>query len=494
MAFGAFLLAGAAHGADWPHYRGPNHDGTSPERILKTWPAQGLRQLWKKSLPDGFGSFAVSGGRVYTGVKRRIDGADMEVFLALDADTGAELWARPVGPSPRGGGAGEGDGPRSTPTVDGEFVYVLSAYLSLFCLRAGNGSVVWERDLLEEFGGELPDYEAAASPLVVGDLVLVNGPAGGAGQNFFGLAKSDGRTVWAHASPKLTHSTPVLTTLHGVRQAVFFTVGGAVALIPESGQELWRYTYNVSAPTAISPVIGEDTIYHSAGYSIGARAARITRSGTGLRATELWRKRNELINFWSTPVYHQGHLYGLYGHDYGVSAPLKCVELATGTEKWSQPNFGPGQVLLVDGTILLLTADGKLILVVATPERYQELARFKALSGPCWNAPAISQGRIYARSIKEGICFDVSVPPPSPVRLLPPARHPDGGLRFRLENHDGSALEPERLSRLEILGSTSLADWTVVSNAVVSADATVRVPPADGAGTSQEFYRVREPQ
>jgi outer membrane protein assembly factor BamB len=495
LAFGAFLVARSAiQAADWPHYRGPNHDGTSSERILKTWPAQGPRQLWKKPLPDGFGSFAVSQSRVYTGVKRRIDGTAMEVFLALNADTGAELWSRPVGPSPPGRGSGNGDGPRSTPAVDGEFVYALSAYVSLFCLRASDGSVVWERDLLEEFGGELPDFEAAASPLVVGDLVLVNGPAGGAGQKFFGLAKSDGRTVWERTSPKLTHSTPVLTTLHGVPQAVFFTAGGAVAMIPESGQELWRYTYNVSVPTAIGPVIGEDTIYHSAGYSVGARAARITKSGTTFRATELWRKRDELINFWSTPVYHQGYLYGLYGHDYGVSAPLKCVELATGAEKWSQPNFGPGQVLLVDGTILLLTADGKLILVAPTPERYQELARFKALSGTCWNAPAISQGRIYARSIKEGICLDVRIPAPPPLRLLAPARQPDGGLRFRLEHQDGSTLAPERLSRLEILGSTSLVDWTSVSNAVVSPDSSVRVPPVDGATSSQGFYRVREPQ
>ena len=126
--------------------------------------------------------------------------------------------------------------------------------------------------------------------------------------------------------------------------------------------------------------------------------------------------------------------------------------------------------------------------------RYQELARFKALSGTCWNAPAISQGRIYARSIKEGVCLDVSVPPPPPLRLLAPTRQPDGGLQFRLENHDGSAVAPERLGRLEILGSTSLAGWTAVSNAVVSPDVTVRVPPADGAAPSQVFYRVREPQ
>lgn len=492
---GALLLVGlTAVGADWPQYRGPNHDGTSAERILKQWPAQGPRVLWRKPLPDGFSSFAVSRGRVYTGVKRPVDGTAMEVFVALDAETGAELWARPVGPSPPGRGEGNGDGPRSTPAVDGEHVYVLSAYLALFCLRADDGSVVWKRDLLEEFGGELPDYQAAASPFVVGELVLLNGPAGGAGQKFFGLAKSDGRTVWERPSPKLTHSTPLLTTLHGVRQAIFFTTGGAVAVVPESGQELWHYTYNVTVPTAIMPVVGGDILYHSAGYSIGARTARITKTGEVFRATQLWRKSNELINFWSTPVYHQGHLYGLYGHDYGVSAPLKCIELATGTEKWSEPNFGPGQVLLVDGTILLLTADGKLILVAPTPERYQELARFKALRGTCWNAPAVSQGRIYARSNVEGIALDVRVPPPPPLHLRSPTRAPDGGLQFRVETPEGSVPEPDRLSRLEVLESTSLAGWSIVSNAVVAPDGTVRVAAPEGPRAPQAFYRVGDPQ
>lgn len=492
---GVWLLAGtAAFGADWPQYRGPNHDGTSRERILKKWPAQGPRVLWRKPLPDGFGSFAVGQGRVFTGIKRQVDGTAMEVFVALDADTGTELWARPVGPSPPGRGEGSGDGPRSTPAVDGEHVYVLSAYLALFCLRADDGSVVWKRDLLEEFGGELPDYQAAASPLVVGELVLLNGPAGGEGQKIFGLAKSDGRTVWESPSPKLTHSTPLLTTLHGVRQAIFFTTGGAVAVVPESGQELWRYTYNVTVPTAIMPVVGGDILYHSAGYSIGARTARITKAGEAFRATQLWRKSNELINFWSTPVYHEGHLYGLYGHDYFVSAPLKCVELATGTEKWSEPNFGPGQVLLVDGTILLLTADGKLILVEPNPERYQELARFKALRGTCWNAPAISEGRIYARSTIEGVALDVSVPTPSPLRLLAPFFHPDGSLQFRVGNPDGTAPESDRLSRLEVLESASLTDWTVVSNAEVATDGTVRVSVSAEPGPEQNFYRVREAQ
>jgi outer membrane protein assembly factor BamB len=496
IALGIFLGA-LSQGADWPQYRGPSHDGCSPERILKTWPAGGPRCLWKKSLPDGFGSFAVSQGRLYTSVKRRIDGTPMEVFVALDADTGAELWARAVGAAAREGISGEGDGPRSTPAVDGGFVYVLTAYVSLFCLNASDGSVVWQRDLLQEFGGRGPDFEAAASPLVVGDLVLVNGPAGGTGQKLFGIHKRDGHTVWEGPNAKLTHSTPVVTTLLGVRQALFFTAEGVVSVVPESGQQLWRYSFTVSVPTAIAPVVAGDIVYHSAAYSTGARAAQITKSGTAFRATELWRKRGELINVWRTPVYYEGHLYGLYGQDYGVSAPLKCVELATGTEKWSQPGFGAGQVLLVDGTILLLSADGKLILVKPNPTGYTELARCQAVSGKCWNAPALSQGRIYARSTKEGVCLDVSPPPPAPLRILSPMRNPDGSFHFRLACAQGSTLTPERLGRLEILASPTLGvsptGWTTLSSATVSDEATVGIPPPDGSAPHR-YFMVREPQ
>ncbi len=391
---GLLLAASVIQGGDWPQYRGPNHDGTSSERILKEWPVGGPRRLWKKSLPDGFGSFAVSQGKAYTSVKRRIGGEPQEVFVALNADTGEELWATPVGVSAREGIPGEGDGPRSTPAVDGAYVYVLNAYVSLSCLNANNGSVVWQRDLIAEYGGRGPDFEAAASPLIEGDLVFVNGPAGGTGEKLLAIHKRTGHLVWEGPSAKLTHSTPVATTLLGVRQILFFTAGGMVSVLPETGKELWRHPFTVSVPTAISPVIGGDIVYHSAAYGTGARAVKIAKSGDTFRATEIWRKRGELQSFWSTPVYHNGYLYGLFGQDYGVSAPLKCVELATGTERWSQPGFGAGQALLVDGKLLVLSADGKLVLVEANPTAYTELARYQALTFKCWNAPAISNGRI----------------------------------------------------------------------------------------------------
>ena len=480
--------------ADWSQYRGPNHNGISSERILKTWPSSGPRLIWRKSLPDGFGSFTISQDRAFTAVKRRIDGKGMEVFLALNSNTGEEIWSITVGPAARDGISGEGDGPRSTPVVDGEYVYLLSAYMKLLCLNKGDGSVVWQRDFIQEFGGKGPDFEAAASPLVVGDLVLLNGPTGGSGEKLMGINKFNGNTIWTGPSAKVTHSTPSYLNLFDTPQVLFYTVGGVISVTPETGKELWRYPFSVTVSTSMSPVVGDNIVYHSAAYAVGARAARLTKSGTSFQISEIWRKKNELITFWSTPIYYNGHLFGLYGQDYGASAPLKCVELATGTEKWSQPGFGAGQVLLVDKTILMLTADGKLVLVEPNLSGYKELARFKALSGLCWNAPAIHNGRLYARSNKEGVCLDLTPPPLPRLAIRNPSLESGSGYRFYLTCSDGSIMDTERMQRLEIIEAASLSkslhEWTSVTNCVFSTDSSVFIPAAESS--AQRFFMVIE--
>ena len=187
------LHSSAAFGADWPQYRGPTHNGVSTESIAKKWPAAGPRQLWKAPLTDGFSSFTVSQGRAFSLVLREVEGIKQEVCVALDADTGKELWAAPLGFAkyPDGGadsGAENnkgGDGPRSTPSVDGANVYVTSAKLVVSSFEAKSGKLNWSRDLMKEHGGENIRWQNAASPLIDGDLVFVAG--GGAGQALLAL-------------------------------------------------------------------------------------------------------------------------------------------------------------------------------------------------------------------------------------------------------------------------------------------------------------------
>ena len=403
-----------AQAADWTQYRGPNHDGISPEKIATQWPAAGPRQLWKTPLTGGFSSFAVGSSRAYTLVKRSIDGADQEVCVALDAATGKECWATPVGLAKYDGGGDDGakdnrggDGPRSTPSLDGEAVYVLSAYLSLYRLEANSGKVVWVKELNREYGGKVIAWQNAASPLIDGDLLFVN--ANAPGNCLLALHKSDGSLAWKGQADKMTQASPVAATILSVRQIIFFAQSGLVSVAPLDGTVLWRYPFRYNVSTAASPVVAGDIVYCSAGYDVGSGAVKITRSGAAFTATELWRiPGNKFCNHWSTPVYRDGYLYGLFGFKEHGKCPLKCLDIATGKEVWSQEGFGPGGVLLVDGHVLVLGDKGQLVLAEATPKNYREVARCVAVSGKCWNAPALCNGRIYARSTQEGVCLDVS--------------------------------------------------------------------------------------
>jgi outer membrane protein assembly factor BamB len=410
----AFAAALPTHAADWPQYRGPGHDGISSETILKRWPEGGPKVLWKTATSEGFSSLSVSGGKAFTLVRRDIEGAAREVCVALDANSGKELWAAPLAIAKYDGGGDSGtndnkggDGPRSTPSVDGGRVYVLDARLGLTCLDAKTGKSIWTRDLAREHDAKNISWQSAASPLVDGDLIFVAG--GGPGQALLGIDKKNGHVVWKGQDDKMTHATPVAATIHGTRQVIFFTQSGLVSVAPSTGTVLWRHPFPYRTSTAASPVVAGDVVYCSAGYGVGAGAARITKEGDKFAATELWRKPNQLMNHWSTPVYREGHLYGMFGFKEYGACPLKCVELATGREVWSKEGFGPGNVTLAGGQIVALGDAGQLVLVEASPKAYSETGRVDFLDGKCWSTPVVSNGRIYARSTREAVCVDVSL-------------------------------------------------------------------------------------
>ena len=413
------LLAGAVclplAGADWPQYRGPNHDGSTPEKIPATWPAGGLRQVWKTPLNNGFSSFTLGDGKVYTMVTRDFDGGNQETCLALDAATGRELWAVPMGVGSSvydGGGdsgaAGNngGDGARSTPTFDDGKVYAFSSRLMLKCLNASDGKQVWSCDLMKEHAGKKIQWESAASPLVDGDLVFVVG--GGQGQALLAFDKKDGHVVWKGEDDNMTQSTPVVATILSERQIIFFTAKGLVSVAPKTGAVLWRYAFTSGGGAAgCSPVVSGDIVYASKAYGLGSSACKITKADGAYVATQLWKvPGNDEANQWSTPVAFNGFVYGLTGQTQFGNAPLKCVDAATGAVKWSKTGFGPGGVTLADGNLLVLSDTGDLVLVKATPDAYTELARCHVLAGKCWNSVAISNGHIYARSTKEGVGLD----------------------------------------------------------------------------------------
>lgn len=414
------LLGSTLHASDWPQYRGPTHNGISPERLRTNWTEAAPQELWKVPIGAGLSSLAVAQGRVFTLAKGvSTTGEPREFVVALDADNGDTLWSTDLDEAAYpNGGVGSDDGPRSTPTVEGDFVYAFGAYLRLVCLRVQDGSLVWERDFRQELGSSVISWQNAASPLLVGDHIFVNcnAPSGG---RLTAVHKSDGSEVWrAHPDDIMTQATPIAATVAEQPQIIFFAQSGLVAVEPATGRELWRYPFAYSTSTAASPVVGDDVVYCSAAYNSGAGAVRITPSGENLSVEQLWRLRiSAVANHWSTPVYHDGHLYGHYGQS---TLDFKCLDLATGDEPWSPPyrGFGYGSVLLVSDTLLVLGADGELALVEPDPTAYREIARYRALDGKCWNAPAVSNGRIYVRSTLEVVALDAAEsPPPEPPRF-----------------------------------------------------------------------------
>jgi outer membrane protein assembly factor BamB len=403
------IVASPARATDWPQYRGPKHDGTTDERDIATrWPKGAPKVLWKKPVGKAFGSFAVAGGKAYLFMER--DGK--EVLAALNPDTGDELWATPIDRTifERQGG----DGPRTTPTIDGDRVYVTGTYLKLACLNTADGKVVWQHDLAAEHAGQtstrgIDKWGNAASPVVVGDKVIVMG--GGPGQTFLAFNKADGKLAWKSGNEKITHATPTPATIHGVSQIIFFTQAGLVSVRSDDGKELWRYAFPFNVSTASSPIVGGpsgDVVFCSAGYGVGAGACQVSKSGDNFSATELWRTSGENMLHWTTPVLHQGHLYGIFGFRQLKTAPLKCIDFMTGADKWSQANFGSGGgTILVDGHVLVQGDKGEITLVEATPEAYKQVGRFQVLGDKAWTMAIFANGRIYARNEKEAACIQL---------------------------------------------------------------------------------------
>ncbi len=408
--FAVLVAASGAGAANWPQYRGPNGDGVSTEKLALTqWPATGLRPVWKVPTPTGFGSFAVAEGKAFTVVRRMVEGNDRETCVALDGQTGRELWEVPMSLAKYDGGGdsgGGGDGPRTTPTYNDGRVYVLDGRLVLVCIDAATGKTFWKQDLVKQHGGEVMPWQSAAAPVIEGDLVLVAG--GGPGEGLLGFNKGTGAVAWKGQDDKATQATPVAATILGARQVIFFTRSGLVAVDPQTGTVDWRYAFPFRVSTAASPIVSGDLVYCSAGYEVGAGLVRISRDGQNWKATELWRKPRQLINHWSTPVVKDGYLYGMFSFKEFNKGPLKCVELATGKEMWSQPGFGPGNVILVGGYLLVLGDKGQLALVDPSPAGYKELSQMQAVGGKCWSTPAYSDGRIYVRSTTEGVCLDAT--------------------------------------------------------------------------------------
>lgn len=406
------IAATPSAGADWSHVMGSHYDRKTAEPVSPPWPSGQPRPLWKISCAGGFGSFITGDGKAYTVIPQKAGGSTRETVVALDSSTGRVIWEAPFGVAAYDGGGDRGasgndggDGPRATPAYHDGRVFVFGGAFDLHAIEAATGRIIWERDLIKDFGAKPIRWSNAAAPLVAGDRVLVAG--GSSGQCYLAFRATDGEVLWKTGSDRVSHATPVLATIHGQEQALFLVDRGLVALDPANGRELWHYPFAWRTSIGASPVVWNDIVHCTAGYGVGGAAVRVTHDDKTWAVKELWRSRGngDTAAHWSTPVAHEGYLYGCYGHGEYGTASFKCIDIRTGKVAWEESGFGHGAVILVGNRLLATTDFGRLTVIDPDPSAYRETARADVIDGKCWASPAFSDGRLLLRSTTQGVCI-----------------------------------------------------------------------------------------
>lgn len=385
--------------AEWSDFRGPFRDGRyRGGPIFTAWTADGLKPIWRQPIGGGYASFAIVHGRAFT-IEQR--GA-REVVAAYDVATGRELWTNAWDADFREFMGG--DGPRATPTWADGRVYALGALGELRCLEEASGRVVWRKNILQDNGAVNLQWAMAAAPLVVDDTVVVQ-PGGPNGRSVVAYDRRTGERRWSALDDKQAYVSPMIATLAGRRQLLVVSASRIVGVTPDRGDLLWEYPwvteYDINAAQPI--VVDDRRVLMSSGYGKGAVLLELSPGGDRLGVRAVWTS-NRLKNRFNSSVLFEGHVYGL------DEAILACIDVDTGELKWKGGRYGYGQVLLADGHLIVLTEDGNLALVRATPARHDEVARFPVLEGKTWNHPALAQGRLLVRNLAEMAAFDLREP------------------------------------------------------------------------------------
>lgn len=397
--FLALMAAAPAAARDWHQWRGPNRDGYADETgLANRWPAGGPRQLWQvESLGEGFSSFAVHEGHLLT----QAQFGEQEFAVALDAATGDEVWRTATGVKFIGR-YNYGNGPRGTPTVDGDRAYTLNAVGDLHCLEAATGEVVWTLNLLEEFGGENIVWAMSESPLVDGDRLIIQ--PGGKRGSIAALDKATGEVQWATGTDEAGYASAVVSEAAGVRQYITLTADAAVAVRASDGKELWRYTRVANDVANIAtPIVRGEHVFVSTDYDIGGALLHLAADGDRVNADEVYFTRN-MRNHYSSSILIDDHLYGFSGRI------LTCMEFLTGDVAWRARSVGKGQIIYADGKLYILGEDGVAGMARPTPEGYEELGRFEIGRGErfTWTLPVVHAGRLYLRDQNKLYCYDIS--------------------------------------------------------------------------------------
>lgn len=381
---------------EWFQWRGPNRDGISEERgLLQAWPKGGPPLVWQGSgAGNGYSSFSSSQGRLYTQGARD----QVEYVMAFDRTTGRKVWEARNG---RRFTNDRGDGPRGTPTVEGDRVYALGGSGDLSCLDAATGRLIWTVSLTRTFGGSVPYWGYSESPLIVGDRILVN--AGGRRASIVAIDKTGGRTLWQQHGDEAAYSSPMLMRTDSLTQAVFFTAARALAVDPRDGRLLWSYDKVANGTANIAtPVVRGNRVFFSSDYGTGGALLDVKASGNGASASEVYFTR-EMRNHHASSVLVGDHLYGF------SSSILTALHFDTGRTAWRDRSVGKGSLIFADNRFYLYSENGVVGLAEASPQGYREHGRFSIQTSdlPTWSHPIVTGGLLIIRDQERVYAYDV---------------------------------------------------------------------------------------
>ena len=382
----------SAPAADWPGFRGAARDGIVHGVTIDTdWAKSPPVQLWRRPVGPGWSSFAVRGDLIYTQEQR----GDDEIVSAYNLKTGKPAWRHRD--AARFWEANAGAGPRATPTLANGRVYTLGATGIVNALDAGTGAVIWSHNAVADTGSKIPDWGFSGSPLVADDLVIV-----ATSGRLAAYDSATGTRRWVGPEEKDSYTSPQLMTIDGVRQVVFLSGTGLTSVGLADGKPLWQHEWS-GYPIVQPSQTPDGGILIAVNQSSGTRRVAVTRDGAAWKVEERW-TTNGLKPYFNDFVVHKGHAYGFDG------TILSCIDLADGTRRWKGGRYGGGQLVLLaeQDALLVISEEGGLALVSATPDQFKELGRAPAIEGKTWNHPVLAGGILLVRNSEEMAAFRVS--------------------------------------------------------------------------------------
>ena len=407
LAMGLFLVPKVVLASDWPQWRGPQRNGNTAETgLLAEWPKEGPKLVWQvNDIGAGYSTPSVVGDRLYLLSNQ---GLDNEFVQALEARDGKRIWSQTIGKVGNPNQQPSYPAARSTPTVDGEWVYAFGSDGDLACLERATGKVRWQKNVRADYGGQPGIWAYSESPLVDGEAVVCT--PGGSNATLVALNKNTGELIWKCAIPggeQAAYTSALAIEVGGVRQYIQMLQKGLVGVEAKTGKLLWRYDRTAKGSPAVipTPVADGDFIY-SAGARNGGGGARLKANGGIFEAEQVYFSP-KLPTSIGGAVKAGDYLYGT------SAGALLCLEFKTGTGKWDDRSIGAASLCYADGRLYLHGENGEVALVEATPEAYREKGRFKPANPPdrgnskAWAYPVIAGGRLYLRDMGALWCYDI---------------------------------------------------------------------------------------